>query len=154
MIDLSSLRTMFRHYYINQFPSFWKLFGKAVSNDYLISVREILREIEIYVENDRLKQWAKGNKVFFPQPSQAELSFISKIFTVPHFQYLIDKKKIYEGRPVADPFVIAKAKVMSATVITEEKFKENAPKIPNVCKHFGIECVTLEEFMEKENWVF
>jgi hypothetical protein len=36
----------------------------------------------------------------------------------------------------------------------EEKFKANAAKIPNICRHFGIRCLTLEEFMEAENWRF
>jgi hypothetical protein len=39
-------------------------------------------------------------------------------------------------------------------VVTQEKNTENAAKIPNVCDHFGIPCINLEDFMKKENWTF
>jgi hypothetical protein len=42
----------------------------------------------------------------------------------------------------------------SGTVVTMEKFKPHAAKIPNICRHFGIACMTLEEFMGVENWRF
>jgi len=38
--------------------------------------------------------------------------------------------------------------------VTTEKFKANGTKIPNICKHFDIECLSLEEFMEREEWEF
>ena len=58
------------------------------------------------------------------------------------------------GKPVADPFVIARAKISGACVVTQEKKTDNAAKIPNVCDHFGIRCINLEGFMEKESWKF
>lgn len=71
-----------------------------------------------------------------------------------HFQTLIGRESILRGTPVADPFVIAKAGVEGGIVVTEEQFKKNAAKIPNVCKHFGIDWVDLERFMEREGWQF
>ncbi len=56
--------------------------------------------------------------------------------------------------PVADPFVIACARVNSGTVVSQEKFKPNAAKIPNVCAHFAIPCMDLEGFMRAQNWSF
>jgi hypothetical protein len=50
--------------------------------------------------------------------------------------------------------LVAKAKITDATLITEEKFKPNGTKIPNICKHFEIKCKDLEEFMEQEHWSF
>lgn len=54
----------------------------------------------------------------------------------------------------ADPFVIAKAGVEGHTVVTMELFKPNAAKIPNICQHFTVKCLTLEGFMEEEGWEF
>lgn len=71
-----------------------------------------------------------------------------------HFQQLVEKKKILKGGPVADPFVIAKAKVEGAILVTEEAFKENAAKIPNVCEYFKVEYINLEDFMQREGWQF
>ena len=106
------------------------------------------------IVKDRPTQWAKKNKRLFFAPSAEELQFVNEIFAVAHFQQLIEMQKILSGRPVADPFVIAKAKVEHGIVVTEESYKENAAKIPNVCEHFGIECINLEDFMQKENWQF
>ena len=62
----------------------------------------------------------------------------------------------------ADPFVIAKAMDMSGTVVTREipakKDKagmvQGAFKIPDVCQNFSIPCISPEEFMKKQKWVF
>jgi len=67
---------------------------------------------------------------------------------------MVRKKERLQGKPVADPFVIAKAKISEGWVVTQEKLKENSAQIPNVCKHFGIPCINLERFMEKEGWQF
>jgi hypothetical protein len=46
----------------------------------------------------------------------------------------------------ADPFVIALAKVRRLTVVTEERGgTENRPRIPFVCAHFGVPCMTTLE---------
>jgi len=68
---------------------------------------------------------------------------------------LIRKKEQLQGKPVADPFVIAKAQALAeGCVVTQEIKKPNAAKIPNVCEHFGIPCLNLEAFMENEKWRF
>ena len=54
----------------------------------------------------------------------------------------------------ADAFVIAKAFVVQGTVVTMEGIRPNAVKIPNICQRFNIPCMSLEEFMEGEGWVF
>lgn len=58
------------------------------------------------------------------------------------------------GTPVADPFVIAAANVKTGVVVTEERLKPNAAKIPNVCQHFKIPCTNLEGFMSQQSWSF
>lgn len=99
-------------------------------------------------------QWAKDHRGLFTEPSIEELQFVRQIFRITHFQFLIRKKEILNGKPVADPFVIARAAVENGVVVTQEQFKENAAKIPNVCKHFEIKPIDLENFMEQEGWEF
>lgn len=99
----------------------------------------------------------------FSTPTGAELLFVAEIFRIRHFQGLIGAQQRLKGTPVADPFVIACAKVNQATVVTEEGWqrggkslvlKPNAAKIPNVCAHFKIPCIDLEEFMHQQGWTF
>ncbi len=87
-------------------------------------------------------------------PTDEETAFIATIFQNRHFEYLLSKQAQLTGREVADPYVIAKAKILGGCVVTEEKFKENAAKIPNVCKEFEIPCVNLKTFMKNESWFF
>ena len=51
-------------------------------------------------------------------------------------------------------YLIAKAKVLNICAVTEEKLKDNAAKIPNVCQNFDVCCMNLEQFMQKEGWSF
>ena len=83
-----------------------------------------------------------------------EFQIVTEIFQTPHFQTLIRKQERLLGKPVADPFVIAKAQSIGGCVITTEKYKKNAAQIPNVCKHFNIPCMDLERFMKEEDWTF
>ena len=154
IFDTNSLSVILKHYYPERFPSLWtKLNGMLTEGDVKL-VRESYNEIMILNAKDRPAQWAKDNRKLFSTPSAEELQIVNEIFKVSHFQQLIEKKKILSGRPVADPFVIAKAKIEDAIVVTEELFKENAAKIPNVCEYFDVECINLEDFMQREGWQF
>jgi hypothetical protein len=82
------------------------------------------------------------------------MSFVAQIFAVPSFQALIKRKNILEGSPVADPWVIASAALRGGCVVTEETEKLNSVRIPSVCKHFNIECTTLEGLMGREGWQY
>jgi len=153
VFDSSTLIDIFDHYYPGQFPSFWENFDNVISQSKLVSVREVFNEIDS--RDDALSAWAKEHKdKLFPPSTSEELTIVRKIFEVEHFQMMIRTQERLQGKPVADPFVIAKAKIFDACVVTQEKFTENVAKIPNVCKHFGIPCFNLEGFMEKEKWIF
>lgn len=153
VFDSDSLIDLFRHYYSERFPTLWKKFDALVYEGKLLSVREVFNEIGS--SEDSLAVWAKGHKdILFSASTNEELKFVGEIFKVQHFQAMIRYQQRLKGKPVADPFVIARAKILNACVVTQEKNTENAAKIPNVCQHFGIMCINLEGFMEKENWTF
>ena len=91
----------------------------------------------------------------FVTPGAEELAIVRKIFAEKHFQTMIRKQERLQGKPVADPFVIARAKFLGeACVVTSEKPTPNAAKIPNVCEKFDVEWTDLEGFMERERWRF
>jgi hypothetical protein len=123
-----------------------------ISRQKIISVQEAKRELEN--KKDSLSNWAKNHSNLFSKPNNEELRFITEIFKIKHFRILIEKKQQYIEGPIADPFIIAKAKIINGCVVTEEKKTENAAKIPNVCNYFKIPCLNLKEFMEKEDWIF
>ncbi len=98
--------------------------------------------------------WAANNRQLFAVPTAEEGAFVARIYAVAHFQQNIEQQKILKGGRNADPFVIAKAAIEGHTVNTMELLKPNAAKIPNICGHFDISCLSLEQFMEAEGWQF
>jgi Domain of unknown function (DUF4411) len=153
VFDNSPLSTLFRNYYPSRFPSLWKRFDILISDGTIVSTREVLREInDSSIET--LRAWAKDYHELFQAPTAVEGEYVAKIFAVGHMQQNIEMQKLLRGGKNADPFVVAKGAIENRAVVTMEKFKDNATKIPNICKHFGVPCLTLEEFMEKEGWSF
>ena len=128
-------------------------FDALVADGFVVSTREVWRELE-----DRplpaLVEWERTNSHIFTMPTAAEGAFIARIYSVRHFQQNIEQRKLLKGGKHADSFVVAKAAVEGRTVVTEESIKPNAVRIPNICQHFNVPCLTLEAFMDAEGWEF
>jgi uncharacterized protein DUF4411 len=153
VFDTSSFQIL-KDFYPSRFPTLWNNFNDAVSVGLVISVREVLGELSKRNVPDWLLEWASANRGIFLTPDQAETQFVSKIFQVPHFRSLVGEKERLQARPVADPFVIACARIRACSVVTQEQGKPNAAKIPNVCGHFGIRSINFEEFLTDMGWIF
>ncbi|MBX9917976.1 MAG: DUF4411 family protein [Nitrosomonas sp.] len=153
VFDTSSIRSL-QHFYPSVFKTIWDGLDILVQQKTLISTREVWNELERQNISDDVLAWAKNNKHIFTTPASAELQFVAHILQIKHFQSLIGEQQRLKGTPVADPFIIACAKINSGTVVTEEQLKPNAAKIPNVCAHFNVSCIDLERFMQQQGWAF
>lgn len=153
VFDTSSLSRL-KHFYPAVFKTIWTGLDNLVQSGSLISTREVLNEIERGEADPHVNQWLKARKEIFTTPTADEMRFVASIFQVAHFRSLIGEKQRLAGTPVADPFVIACAKIRQGTVVTEERLKPNAAKIPNVCDHFGVPYLNLEQFMQEQGWSF
>jgi predicted nucleic acid-binding protein len=155
IFDSSALMHLFDYYYESRFPTLWKKFYQSVESGHVVSVREVRNEIDGHHNKERrINQWAKQNTELFTTPTLEEMRFVQEIFKVEHFQVIISRKNLLSGMPVADPFVIAKAKIIDGTVVTNEANKPHGAKIPNICGYFNVKCMDLEKFMEVEDWRF
>ncbi len=132
------------------FTSLWENFVYMISNGEILSSSEVLRELEDY--DDEIAEWAKANKKIFTKPTLEEQIEVRKILTL--HPDLVKEEAILLGKPYADPFVIAQAKLHECVLVHSEKFKPNAHKIPNVCKSFDVEEIALFEFFRREKWKF
>jgi len=153
VFDTSSIRSL-QHFYQSVFKTIWDGLDGLVQQQNLISTREVWNELGRQNVSADVLAWAKQNKQIFTTPNAAELQFVAQIFQIQHFQSLIGEQQRLKGTPVADPFVIACAKIKNGTVVTEEQLKPNAAKIPNVCAHFNVPCIDLERFMQQQGWTF
>jgi len=139
-----------KHYYSQVFKSLWSKFDNLVKNGSLISVSEVYNEL--IKSNDFISSWANKHKEIFHKPTAEEMILVTKI--LGKHKELIKKKNIVGGKPVADPFLIAKAKSENLILVTTEIYKTNAHSIPNICDELDVEYMNLQEFMLNENWEF
>jgi hypothetical protein len=154
VFDTSSFSKL-KHFYPGIFKSVWTGLDQLVASGNLISTKEVFRELENGDPGQYVNAWLKRHKSLFKTPTADEMLFVAEILRVQHFQSVIGEKQRLKGMPVADPFVISCAKVHQGTVVTEEQYKPTSAKIPNICEYFGnIPCITLEQFMQYQNWNF
>ena len=154
--DTNTISQIYRFYYKDRFPSFWERFDDLVLTGRAGSVSEVEAELTRRTGLESAVQEMKRlNPNMFGLPTPEEQQFIGQIFAVRQFNGLISAKARARGTPVADPFLIAKVGAgFASTVVTEEVLRPNAVRIPNVCAHFGIDCINLQQLMEREGWRF
>lgn len=153
IVDTSSF-SVFRNYYPSAFPSFWEGVNALVEDGTIRSVREVFNELQNDNRVAFIQEWAKDHREIFLTPTQAEIDAVTGILAIIHFQAVIDAKALLKGTPVADPFIVASARVNDAVVITEESMRPNAAKIPNICEHFDVACHNLEWLIAQQRWQF
>ena len=157
ILDTNIISLIFRFYYRERFPAFWENFYVLVLEGRAGSVSEVEEELKrAFGLESAVEELKRVQQGFFALPTSEEQQLIARIFDVPHFRTLINAKAVEKGTPVADLFIIAKAGVSLNTscVVTQEVWSPNAAKIPNVCDYFNIDCINLEQLMEREGWQF
>ena len=149
VIDSSVIIDM-KHYYPEIFLSLWSKFNVLVESKEIISVKEAFNEIT--GRDDFLSKWAEENEELFETPGSDEYKIISEI--MKKHKELVRNESILSGKPVADPFLIAKAYSKKLILLTNETYIKNAHKIPNVCEEYDIKVMNLKKFMLNEKWEF
>ena len=152
--DTNSLSQLFGFYYPKNFPSLWKEFQLLVNEGRFLSTREVLLELAESSKTENAHKWATGHTEFFPEPTDEETLFVATILERLHFRQILQTKKGKPKQRVADPFLIAQAKLANGIVVTEEAKPPHGARIPNICEHFGIPCLKLQQLMDREGWVF
>jgi len=137
-------------YYPSRFPTLWALLEKLAEDGQLQSVREVRREIEANCPYAHIELWVKSHKKIFKPPKEAEETLVLELFRQEQNRNLVKRQNILKGLPVADPFIIAAAKVKGGIVVTMEAHKAGGARIPTICNELDVECIDLESFLERE----
>jgi len=147
-IDTSALINLWREPYAPDiFPGIRKDIEGLVRDGRLVAPSHVYAELE--VRDDDLHDWAKAHKRMFRRLDEDDLWKVSRILR--QFPTLIDAGKDTED---ADPFLIALAMDRGWCVVTSERSggARGRPRIPNVCRHFGLRCIGLMDLFREQGW--
>jgi hypothetical protein len=153
VFDTSSF-VVLENFYPDHFASFWKDFDAFAKSGQLVSVSEVLKELDRKNTRQFVLDWVNARAELFQVPSAAEGAFVRGIFAVPVFQALVKQKNRLQGTPVADPWVIARAAVAGGCVVTEESPIPGKVRIPGVCAHFKVASKDIEGLMRDKGWKY
>lgn len=147
VVDTCVFRHIFYHVYRSVIPEIWESLEDMLTSGEISSVKETYKELELQFSKDGdVLSWLKKYKDSFTGPTNEEALIVSQIYSNRNFQNGVSEKSIINGRPVADAFLIAKAKVLNGTVVTREEYSPNSAKIPNICEALNVKCIGEEEF--------
>ena len=152
VFDSGAFIHLFKYYYTDTFKKLWENFEELVKNGKIISVMEVRRELEEH--GDNLAEWVKNHKEIFFKPDQHEVDVVKHIYSNLNFEHNIKKQDKMQYCNEADPFVVAKAKVMGYKVVSTEVYKSGGAKVPNLCEYEGVEHLSIKDFMDNEHWEF
>ncbi len=128
-------------------PTFWKWLERAIDDGKIRSPSRVYEELTEY--EDELADWAKAmktNGLFFVDPTQSVQDAYRTIADHVKAKYVTAQAALFLSG--ADGWVIAHAKESNGVVVTHEatvnKDSKKA-KIPNVCDHFRVPCINLQD---------
>lgn len=157
IIDASSLIALNIHNPIDVFPSVWVKLATLISKDFLVSPKEVLKEI--HDKDSKLSDWVKKQKNLFKEPTQRQLEIVGEILSNYPSIIKVDRKT------AADPFVIALAVEIATRkqktlfevkriVVTEERLVGNKIRIPFICQKYNIDSVNVVDMFRTEGITF
>ncbi len=145
------------YYGFDTFPGFWEWLDAEQMHGHLASIRMICDEL--LKGNDDLREWAIDRKIsgwFLRNDDEQTQQVFALIAAWVMEQEFRDAAKS-EFPDCGDPWLIAKARVIGATVVTQETFVpgiKKKVKIPNVCRAFDVPYINIFELLRERSAVF
>ena len=145
-IDACSLINAAKNYSLKKstFSPVWERVTDLISEGLLISTVEVKEELR----DDDLVEWSKRNdQLFHPLTEEVQTKATD---VLRDFPTMIKMKST--GNSNADPFLIATAVLEGAIIVSDERLGDETTgdyHIPNVCRRYGIECITLNDFLDR-----
>lgn len=147
VLDTNIFSHSFKNLNFSVFEDMWEIWENWMRDGKIISVDEVYCELLRYYSKECPEfKWISKNKDAFLKPNNLEGQVLAQIFGFPKFREGIKEKSLREGTPEADAFLVAKAKIVGGILVTNEKYKDNSEKIPNICKAFNVPYIHKDTF--------
>lgn len=132
----------------DNFPKFWELMDASLRGGRMFVPDAVIDEL--MKKSKDLAAWLKVRQSAIVA-YEPDIQLQGKKLLGVYERLVAEKKQAF----AADPFVIATAQVKGHIVVTEEGSTGNLkkPKIPDVCRAEGVECIRLIEMIRTEAWV-
>lgn len=137
-IDTSAILDGWTRYYPpDVFPAVWSRLEELCDEGVIVAAEEV--KIEMERKQDEVFEWVKKHVQLVPLDTQIQLA--AREILTNHERLVMKGGR----RSLADPFVIAVAKVHGCTVVTGEprRGRLDKPNIPDVCEALGVRWVNL-----------
>ena len=145
------------YYGFDTFPGFWEWLDAEHSNGHLRSIKPI--RDELLKGSDDLAAWIEERKdsgwflTVDDVDTQHNLALIAVWVMGQPFKE-VAKSDFLSG---SDPWLIAKAKAIGATVVTQENFDAQCRrkvKIPNICRAFNVPYINTFDLLRQMGATF
>jgi hypothetical protein len=141
-----------QYYGMDICPAYWDWLDLQFGEGIIASVDMIGRELRD--GNDELAKWVRDRPGHFisndDEPTQR--IFVDIVQSVMDGAFNAGHRDNFLAK--ADPWIIAKAKTLGATVVTHEAaVAPNARKVkvPNICRDFEVSCLNTFQFLRELN---
>lgn len=133
-------------------PAYWDWLDQQFQGGLIASIYMVGRELR--EGNDELADWVRQRPTHFinNNDSQTQAIFADIAQSVMEGDYNTGNRDGFLAK--ADPWIIAKAKVIDASVVTHESVvapNARKVKIPNICHQFDVPCLNTFQFLRELN---
>lgn len=137
-----------QYYGMDICPAYWDWLDQQFELGELASIEMV--GMELKAGNDELAQWAKDRPHHFiiNDDASTQQVFTNIVQALMAGDYNAGSRDNFMAK--ADPWIIAKAKTLGATVVSHESRLEPTTKkvkVPNVCDAFGVSCINTFELL-------
>jgi NAD(P)H-dependent flavin oxidoreductase YrpB (nitropropane dioxygenase family) len=141
-----------QYYGMDICPAYWDWLDQQAQQGVVASIALIGKELK--EGNDELAIWVRERDTHFIRNDDVDTqtAFAEIAQWAAEGDYNPGNRDNFLAK--ADPWIIAKAKVLGATVVTHESLaamNTRKIKVPNVCEKFGVSCQNTFQFLSELN---
>ena len=133
-------------------PAFWAALSAMAADGRAIIIGLVLDELSAKPDEVFRRTAAlRGTLAFVPSSAFRTSLLAGSLDEVKADFPRMSRRR--RGRERADAWIVAHARTTPGTIVVTEESTYKPNNIPAACRHYGIECINLEEFLRRESLI-